>query len=110
MYVLEHLSLNEAARMFWKTFIAKLKRATAWGFNLEERLINSQPKEKSFFISSPHRFPGNHCCLMPFTCTRRQRTGFKQSLKIALSARFIGVVIGFITPPPPFCGTAICNG
>ena len=32
------------------------------------------------------------------------------TLKIPLRVRFIGVVIGFITPPPPFCGTAICNG
>lgn len=57
---------------------------------------NQQPaKRKSFY---PHRFPGNHCCPTPFVCTHIRRTGFKRSLKIPLSARFIGVVIGFITP------------
>lgn len=78
--------------------LSQTQKSDSVGVSSVEESNQPPAKRKIIFFSSSHRFPGNHCCLMPFTCTHRERTGLKQSLKIALSARFIGIVIGFITP------------
>lgn len=98
MYVLEHLSVNEAARIFWKTFIANSKERQRGGVICRRGSSTASEKKNLFFFFPPQIPRKSRLPDALHMHTHREPTGLKQSLKIALSAGFIGIVIGFITP------------